>query len=1026
MKKVILLILFLISLKVSAQTYWTPGIPPKSASYSPSHRIDTTSTIVDSLRNHYFSNGNKWWLGYTAAQQNLRFMRKSDSTLYQTVSNFFPKADTRYVKLTRQIINGYGMLGGGTLATDRTLNVDTAGVHALVSKDRLATNLTGYLKKTDTGTTALPSIYSLEHRTWHFYNGLTVHGSNAIFEAGANLDMNNQSILNVSGIGIKDTNGALYNIQKFPGGAQIGTTSYGIFIDSTTNTIYTSGSRGGGAGIAYVKATDATFTGKQDKAPAIGTIYNAATITSTADWANNGLAGMSASGGKLIVTGVNSTSTDFTQSADLTSVGTTNYDKWTITATFTAPTPSATTGIVWFGMRSNNTTASVFNTSPFGIDLSNTGTQGTLYLRGGTGGVFLYATSTTKLTIAANDIIKIICTRSLWTYTARIMDITNPQADVKIEYTSTGPLISSMQNAGFFTVFTQTATPISINSFNVYSGDRKNPDVVLFGNSKTMGKAASQYGTSLAGLFGIHFSVLNLGGGGDGTAEVLRLLPSALAANGKVYILDGIGRNDIAAGVSLATTEANIATIITAIQAIGAQVIVNTGTYETAVNQAPLAAYTVSTWPTLTQDTYTATSANLGSVYADGIHATDISYSIEYQMDRSAITTIGSYDLTAVNNKLSEFSTALSPLTSSQTANFGLLSPDGTSGLPSFRALAKGDLRNIFKVDGSGGTLDWNDATNNLPGVGPTLLAGTATNGMGGSAFYYVFNISYIGTAATNNHVQYAFPYNGNIVWYRTYFSSAFGSWHQVVDGDDTQTLTNKTLTAPTLTGTTTASTVMASTINASGSNIWMPSQTNIISTGVTPAQFAGSTTVFLRAGLGFSTTSSTLTAGASYANTIVGAAPLTLPTTGTTPWAANAVVTTLGTVTNASGIPLTNTTNLYVEVPSGAGTNNYSAYINGRTAINGNLSLSTAGNKLSIAIGTNASVGTATLTAGTVTVSTTAVTSSSKIFLTVATTGALTNIGTPTVGTIVNGTSFVINSSNILDTSNINWWIIN
>jgi len=93
---------------------------------------------------------------------------------------------------------------------------------------------------------------------------------------------------------------------------------------------------------------------------------------------------------------------------------------------------------------------------------------------------------------------------------------------------------------------------------------------------------------------------------------------------------------------------------------------------------------------------------------------------------------------------------------------------------------------------------------------------------------------------------------------------------------------------------------------------------------------------------------------------------------------------------------------------------------------VDGNLSLTTAGNKIKIATGSNASVGTATLSGGTVTVNTTAVTSSSKIFLTPQTTGALTNIGVPTVGTIVNGTSFVINSSNVLDTSNVNWFIIN
>lgn len=91
-----------------------------------------------------------------------------------------------------------------------------------------------------------------------------------------------------------------------------------------------------------------------------------------------------------------------------------------------------------------------------------------------------------------------------------------------------------------------------------------------------------------------------------------------------------------------------------------------------------------------------------------------------------------------------------------------------------------------------------------------------------------------------------------------------------------------------------------------------------------------------------------------------------------------------------------------------------------------GNLTLNTAGNKINITTGSNASAGTATLVGGTVTVNTTAVTASSLIYLTDATTGSLTNIGTPTVGTKTAGTSFVINSSNVLDTSTVNWLIIN
>lgn len=94
-------------------------------------------------------------------------------------------------------------------------------------------------------------------------------------------------------------------------------------------------------------------------------------------------------------------------------------------------------------------------------------------------------------------------------------------------------------------------------------------------------------------------------------------------------------------------------------------------------------------------------------------------------------------------------------------------------------------------------------------------------------------------------------------------------------------------------------------------------------------------------------------------------------------------------------------------------------------TATNGNLTLGTAGNKLNIATGTNASVGkSAAMTAGSITISTTAVTASSIIFLTHANIGG--TVGELSVGTIVAGTSFVINSSSGSDTSTVNWLIIN
>lgn len=111
-------------------------------------------------------------------------------------------------------------------------------------------------------------------------------------------------------------------------------------------------------------------------------------------------------------------------------------------------------------------------------------------------------------------------------------------------------------------------------------------------------------------------------------------------------------------------------------------------------------------------------------------------------------------------------------------------------------------------------------------------------------------------------------------------------------------------------------------------------------------------------------------------------------------------------------------------------------------TATNGNLVLGTAGNKIvSTSVGSGGaaganSFGTATLTGGTVTVSTTAVTASSIIILTrqsVGATGA-NDLGILSVGTIVAATSFDINAWTVTDAtalqaddvSVVGWMIIN
>lgn len=90
---------------------------------------------------------------------------------------------------------------------------------------------------------------------------------------------------------------------------------------------------------------------------------------------------------------------------------------------------------------------------------------------------------------------------------------------------------------------------------------------------------------------------------------------------------------------------------------------------------------------------------------------------------------------------------------------------------------------------------------------------------------------------------------------------------------------------------------------------------------------------------------------------------------------------------------------------------------------VTGDVRLMTAGNKLKIATGSNASLGTASMALATATVSTTAVTADSKIFVSYKN---CVDCGSLYIGTVTAGTSFVILSTNLADASDVNWWIVN
>lgn len=190
--------------------------------------------------------------------------------------------------------------------------------------------------------------------------------------------------------------------------------------------------------------------------------------------------------------------------------------------------------------------------------------------------------------------------------------------------------------------------------------------------------------------------------------------------------------------------------------------------------------------------------------------------------------------------------------------------------------------------------------------------------------------------------------------------------------------------------------------------------------------QYDGSTNSDGRVYIG-GTGATAIGVGRPYSTLVLGAATVPEASSGNHPFIGSAIfipptiTTGAATVTDAATVRITGPTTVVV-----SGTNSALLINSGNLRMdNGNISLNTAGNKLNIATGSNASVGVSgAMTAGTITISTTAVTASSRIFLTHATVSG--TLGVLSVGTIVAGTSFVINSSSGTDASTINYWIIN
>lgn len=165
-------------------------------------------------------------------------------------------------------------------------------------------------------------------------------------------------------------------------------------------------------------------------------------------------------------------------------------------------------------------------------------------------------------------------------------------------------------------------------------------------------------------------------------------------------------------------------------------------------------------------------------------------------------------------------------------------------------------------------------------------------------------------------------------------------------------------------------------------------------------------------AGAGTSTTQLATTAFVTTADNLK--APLASPALTGTPTAPTAVAGT-----NTTQVATTAFVTTADNLKANAASPTFTGDVNSST---GNVLISTIGKGLSIKTGTNAKVGTATLVGGTKTVANTSVTVNSHIFLSDSTPGG--TLGQLSYSKSA-GVGFTITSSNVLDTSTIDWFIV-
>lgn len=343
-----------------------------------------------------------------------------------------------------------------------------------------------------------------------------------------------------------------------------------------------------------------------------GTIYNKNTWTNTADFVITGVTA-SINSNKVRITG-GTGAADYAKILDLPYI--TAADRWKKVVRFNVVNKNSTSYGIAVGLHATSTWASHGFDMFVTLDLTNTGTSGTLSLQNSNGTSYTLLTSTTGLSFSAGDEIIISVERKLDSVIAYAQDITTPsKIALSYKYLETSAT-NPMPNTGRFCIRNLGGTQ-DIDSIAVTSRDVKNAALLVIGDSKSFYFNSTWYGLFGSGLDKRFPSTILNGGAADRTTDIIDRLSEIIALAPKVVLIQTFS-NDTRSGLSLGTSEANLAFIYNTLSVAGIDVKF-IPFYETSLDLSPTFAFLKATWPTKVLDTWSLIQNNT-SYLTDGTH----------------------------------------------------------------------------------------------------------------------------------------------------------------------------------------------------------------------------------------------------------------------------------------------------------------------------------------------------------------------------------------------------------------------